>query len=149
MQVQESESMLTGDEIRRARQRAGWSQGELARRLGVAMRTVGNWERGDTSPAQKETALRSVLSDYFDKAQEDHVHLRSASDAELLGEIARRFARSEETGKEVDAKDERQPTVEPAPAAETVEDDDDQDDYELAASYGDEGISPDEDPHTT
>ena len=34
-------------------------------------------------------------------------------------------------------------------AAEAYGADEDQDDYELAASYGDEGISPDEDPHTT
>lgn len=106
------------------------------------MRTVGNWERGDTSPAQKESALRTALADYFDQAQKDHVSLRSASDAELLGEIARRFARTpeaESTATSSRTADDRAPTaVEP----------DDPEDYELAASHGDEGIAPDELPES-
>ena len=38
--------MVTGDELRRARSRAKLTQGELAKRLGVSLRTVGNWESG-------------------------------------------------------------------------------------------------------
>jgi len=44
---------LTDDlaaEIRRARLRANLSQAELARRLGVAERTLQNWEAGASFP---------------------------------------------------------------------------------------------------
>ena len=62
-----------------------------------------------------------------------------------LPDYASRLSASERSAVEhlvrvmVDAKDERQP----------AEPDEDEEDYELAASHGDEGIAPDEDPHTT
>lgn len=92
--VKDSEAMITGEEIRRARQRAGWSQGELAQRVGTSQRTVGNWERGDTSPSQREGSVRQALEGYLDDDRASSVSLSSASDVELLGEIARRLGRA-------------------------------------------------------
>lgn len=149
MTVQESESMLTGDEVRRARQRAGWSQGELARRLGVAMRTVGNWERGDTSPAQKETVLRAALSGYMDDDLQESRTLRQSSDAELIAEIARRLERAQRPNSMDVGWTNLGPNSEIKTAGSDEHDDVEQDDYELAASHGDEGIGPDELPETT
>lgn len=84
---------ITGDEIRAARERAGLTQEQLAQRLRVSMRTVGNWERGATVPLNRLAALREFLRP---EREEDEPGLRSASDAELLAEIARRFARGKE-----------------------------------------------------
>lgn len=38
---------MTGDELREWRQRNGWSQGQLARALGVINISVSRWERGE------------------------------------------------------------------------------------------------------
>lgn len=80
---------VSGDNIREARERAGLTQEQLAQRLGVTMRTVGNWERGATVPKSRQAAIRAFLA-----PSEDQPGLHSASDAELLAEIARRFARA-------------------------------------------------------
>jgi len=40
----------TGTAIRRARQRRRWTQAEAAERLGVSVRTIGDWERGTKLP---------------------------------------------------------------------------------------------------
>lgn len=83
--------MISGDEIRSARERAHLTQQQLGASVGVTFRTVGNWERGETIPRNREAAIRSALADYFDDAAP--VTLRVAADAELLAEIARRFGR--------------------------------------------------------
>src|SRR5690606_9976574 len=83
---------ITGDEIRAARERAGLTQEQLAQRLRVSMRTVGNWERGARIPLNRLAALREFMYPPKDR-EETEPGLRSASDAELLAEIARRFAR--------------------------------------------------------
>lgn len=96
--------MIEGNEIRAARERAGLSQQELAKRLDVSLRTVGNWERGETVPRNREAKIRDVLADWLDggapkvfvshptPAYLDESALRSVSDVELLAEIARRFS---------------------------------------------------------
>ncbi len=83
--------MINGTEIRAARERAGLSQGELGALVGVTLRTIGNWERGETIPRNREAKIRQVLADQLDDRAP--ATLRSASDAEVLAEIARRFAR--------------------------------------------------------
>ncbi len=40
------QNRITGAAIHRARARKGWSQRELARRIGVCASTVSTWERG-------------------------------------------------------------------------------------------------------
>ena len=46
-----------GRRIVRERKRRGWSQGDLARRLGVKRERMGNWERGENAPRLEELAL--------------------------------------------------------------------------------------------
>lgn len=84
--------MINGNEIRAARERAGLTQGELATRVGVSLRTVGNWERGETVPQNRASAVEQVLAEWID-ASAPGPRLATASDAELLAEIARRFER--------------------------------------------------------
>lgn len=84
--------MLTGDDIKRARQMAGLSQGDLGKLVGVSMRSIGNYERGETVPRSALPKLQEVLGSYLGGHGPS---LESASDAELLGEIAKRFARPE------------------------------------------------------
>ena len=89
--------MIDGAEMRTARERANLTQGELAKRVGVSLRTVGNWERGESVPRSKEQAIRAALGDHIQGSHPgDGTTLRAASDAELLAEIARRFARRAE-----------------------------------------------------
>jgi transcriptional regulator with XRE-family HTH domain len=91
----EGEAMTTGDQIRTARERAGFTQQQLGTMLGVSMRTVGNWERGASVPRNKLGAIKHLLDG---QAGTDAPALRDASDAELLAEIARRFARQATEG---------------------------------------------------
>lgn len=81
--------MTTGDNIRNARQKAGLTQAELAQRIGVSMRTVGNWERGDTPPDRYAARINDVLDGLISSA--DRPSIEDYSDAALLAEIARRF----------------------------------------------------------
>ena len=84
-------------EIREARERAGLTQEALGALLGVSMRTVGNWERGQTVPLNRLAKIREVLAGHWkDDESADSVGLSNASDVELLAEIARRFARTTE-----------------------------------------------------
>lgn len=53
--------VTTGDEIRAARERARMSQQELADKLEVSLRTVGNWERGETVPRNRLAAINELL----------------------------------------------------------------------------------------
>lgn len=50
-----------GDRIRAAREAKGWTQAELAQKVGVARETVGNWETGVSSPRNKTGRLVQVL----------------------------------------------------------------------------------------
>lgn len=50
-----------GTRIRQARERRGMSQGELAKELGVSLRTVGNWERDETHPRNSLTRIEDLL----------------------------------------------------------------------------------------
>lgn len=85
----------TGQQIRAARERAGLTQEQLASYVGVTLRTIGNWERGASVPRNRLAKVHEVLPELSD--QDDRgVDLRSASDAEVLAEIARRFARRED-----------------------------------------------------
>jgi transcriptional regulator with XRE-family HTH domain len=43
-----------GSDIRDARRRQGWTQGDLAARLEVSMRTISRWEAGVSAPRFKE-----------------------------------------------------------------------------------------------
>lgn len=81
--------MTTGDDIRTARQKAGLTQAELAQRIGVSMRTVGNWERGDTPPNRYAARINAVLDGLINSAERPSIE--DYSDAALLAEIARRF----------------------------------------------------------
>ena len=47
--------------IRRARERLGWTQEDLGSHVGASKNTVGNWERGKTSPKNRTGALEAVL----------------------------------------------------------------------------------------
>lgn len=51
------------DELRRERVRVGWSQGELASRLGVSQPTVSTWENGTSEPRSQNLAALSRLLD--------------------------------------------------------------------------------------
>ncbi|MGH9379700.1 MAG: helix-turn-helix domain-containing protein [Thermoanaerobaculia bacterium] len=51
--------MISGALIRQARQRAGLSQAELARRAGKAISAIGRWERGEVRPAL-ETVIELI-----------------------------------------------------------------------------------------
>ncbi|MBD2760045.1 helix-turn-helix transcriptional regulator [Yimella sp. cx-573] len=116
--------MLTGDTIRLARQRAGWSQQELAEKVGVSMRSIGNYERGDSIPRNRMPVLEEVLAPYTGGAGPS---LQGASDAQLLAEIARRFDRGTEQRKR--RSDDEPPITRAAGSAA--------DDYGLAARRGD------------
>lgn len=92
----ETHTVTSGEDIRRARELAGLTQEEVARRVGVSINTVSNWERDVSRPRGKEALLRQVLdmdSDVKPPATDTGPLLRDASSAELLAELARRMER--------------------------------------------------------
>lgn len=81
----------TKEQIRRARERKGWSQEELAEELGVSVTSVSSWERGVARP-RNLAALDGVFS-----GVDDSPTVKAASEAELLVELlARTEARNRE-----------------------------------------------------
>lgn len=79
---------VTPDQLRDARKAAGYTQAELAKLVGVSMRTVGNWERGDT-PITELAKLRSALGSHLDIEAPNP--LADVSDMALLAELGRRL----------------------------------------------------------
>lgn len=137
--------MINGEQIRAARETRGLTQSELAQLVGVSMRTVGNWERGESVPRTREARLRTILS--IEGGASDIGGLSSATDAELLAEIAKRFARdglesgssSARQGADRVLKFERKGRLPDEAESPT--------DYNhLAADAGEDGISPDQLP---
>ena len=61
--AEDSESSPVGPRIVVAREHQGWSQEELARRVGVTLDTIKAWESGDRDPrANRLFTLAGILS---------------------------------------------------------------------------------------
>lgn len=84
---------MDGRQIRQAREARGLTQEQLAQAIGVGMRTVGNWERGETVPKNRLGMLLSFFG--LDQAADSDDPLRSASEITLLTELLRRAAERE------------------------------------------------------
>lgn len=84
--------MDLGTRIRRAREAAGLKQEDLAHKLGVTTRTIGNWERGRV-PRNALGALQQILRIQLDEHDtSDQPRLDQATDSELLTTLAARLA---------------------------------------------------------
>lgn len=55
--------MTTGSEFRARREQAGLTQQEAAERLGVALRTIGNWERGNVIPQRHWAGIEEMFDE--------------------------------------------------------------------------------------
>lgn len=127
--------VISGEQIRTARERAGLTQSELGQLVGVSMRTVGNWERGESVPRNRESVIRSVLAGQLPGSEQAAQPLQRVSDAELLAEIARRFSRQSHA--EIDNVHQLRPKPQP-------------DFTHLAADdHSQDPIGFDDDPHDT
>jgi transcriptional regulator with XRE-family HTH domain len=85
----------TRAELKRRRGAKGLSQQELADALGVSRRAVTNWETGRAEPSGRYLqALDRVLGA---SNETNDVALASATNMDLLAELARRFAAYETT----------------------------------------------------
>lgn len=88
--------------LQKARKNAGYTQQELAEKLGVSVRTITNWEAGDRSPSLEALVtlakILGVSTDYLlgnetrpqaDAAQPDDIaaHTDSEMSPELKAEI--------------------------------------------------------------
>lgn len=83
-------------ELTEARDALGWTQEELADRLGISEETVSNWERGITKKPRSLKRIRQVLG--IDSPPSEQPPTHSLDDEELwrqlrdtVGEIERRF----------------------------------------------------------
>jgi len=95
--------MITGREIRRARQAHGLTQQEFADQLGVSLRSVGNWERNVRVPQNREGAIRAFLdSDSQKEPISATVRIDQFSDMELVAELMRRLAERTRRGQAAD-----------------------------------------------
>lgn len=69
---------ITGEQLRTARQHAGWSQHPVATRLGVATGTLCRWERsGEALPPWALNRARDVLREAVERRQDLHQRLVS------------------------------------------------------------------------
>jgi transcriptional regulator with XRE-family HTH domain len=85
----------TRAEIKRRLGAAGMSQQELAEALGVSRKAVSNWVNGHAEPSGRYLqALDKVLGG---RHATNDVSLASATNMDLLAELARRFAAYEST----------------------------------------------------
>lgn len=97
-----------GEKIKRARQAARMTQQQLADELGVSLRTITSWERGQNAPLNRLPVIESVLGISLDDEDDGPSDaLRDATDRELLDELARRLAAQ----RSIEADGERQATV--------------------------------------
>ena len=55
-------SSITGEQIRAAREMVRMTQRQLAEEVGVSLRTVSSWERGESIPRNRAGAIMEVLS---------------------------------------------------------------------------------------
>lgn len=83
---------VIGERIRQARERRGWTQTELATKVGVGYKTVSNWETGNTVPQNRLGMLRDLFPGELDDSPADDRHnaLRSYSEMAILNELMRR-----------------------------------------------------------
>lgn len=79
---------MNGDQIRAEREARKWTQQQLAEKLGVGQRTVGNWERGETVPQNRMGALHQLFGIKGQDALPNP--LQGVSDFALLSELMRR-----------------------------------------------------------
>lgn len=102
--------MISGDQLRDARGRAGLTQEELGLRVGVSLRSVGNWERGEGVPRAKEALVRDVLGHNLTTGHDAGNPLASFSNLALLNELGRRLESTErrEGGSDADAEPRRE-----------------------------------------
>ena len=89
-------------QLKRIRKENGMSQAELAKQLGVDIKTVGNWERGNTVPDAiqlvKCASLLGTTPNDLMGWYEDHP--RESQGAEL-GKVADNWQAASEEGKEL------------------------------------------------
>ena len=63
--------MILADKIMEERKRNGWSQEELAEKLGVSRQAVSKWENGTSDPS---TSNLIALAKLFDLSAEELLH---------------------------------------------------------------------------
>ncbi len=54
---------MTGDEVRRLRQRLGLTQAQLAERIGVHQNSLARWERGELGIRESAARLMRILAE--------------------------------------------------------------------------------------
>lgn len=81
---------MDGNQIKEARERAGMTQADLGKAVGVSMRTIGNWERGESVPRNRSAKIEEVLRPHLPHVPDGS--LMRASDLELINELSRRLA---------------------------------------------------------
>lgn len=78
--------------IRRAREKRGWTQEQLAKALGVSVMTIRNWEAGRHAPKNALARVEEVLGiDTDETPQANTPPVTQASDAQLIGELLNRL----------------------------------------------------------
>jgi transcriptional regulator with XRE-family HTH domain len=73
-----------GRRIKAARERRGWTQAQLGLEVGVGARTVGGWERGETTPMNRMGKLEEVLGPGIDtEAPKVQIHTGAGKTTEI------------------------------------------------------------------
>lgn len=87
-------AQLVGVTLKKARKARGFTQAELASRLGVTGSAVGQWEQGRTTPSWRQAQqLEEILGEYVtqpDGETPDPLLRRVAALAEAVEELSER-----------------------------------------------------------
>ena len=66
--------MQFANKLRALRKEKGWSQEELAEKLGVSLRTIVNYEKGQTYPRNRN--LYDKIAELFDIKKDEEIYIR-------------------------------------------------------------------------
>lgn len=93
---------MIAEKIKALRQARGWTQSELARRMGVTRNGINSWEQGLSMPSLSSLVelakVFSVTTDYLlglEQLQTINVSALSERDVALLAEISERLRASQ------------------------------------------------------
>lgn len=79
--------VLSGEEIKRRRMANGWTQVELAKKVGASRRAVVNWEAGEDPQGRNMNALERVLRDDSSETEADGLLLQDADFAQVVARL--------------------------------------------------------------
>lgn len=97
-------------DVKKLRKKIDLTQSELAQECGVTLRTVQNWEKGETIPESKQKLLQNIAEKYEKNSQKivgnmNNIQSNNINDTDTIKEIVQILTEKHE--REIVAKNEQ------------------------------------------